>query len=148
MRDSTMHTNRMDKFRKYRKSVLCGALFASAFSVVEAMEFGTMGNVSASMGGAGVALKSPFALYYNPALLASDSKMRIGYSIGVGLSQSNLDKLTNLNFVKMVESLTSLGSQMGGGSKAITKTTRSAAPAMNSGCLLYTSDAADELVIV
>lgn len=129
MRDSTMHTNRMDKFRKYRKSVLCGALFASAFSVVEAMEFGTMGNVSASMGGAGVALKSPFALYYNPALLASDSKMRIGYSIGVGLSQSNLDKLTNLNFVKMVESLTSLGSQMGGGSKAITKTTRSAAPA-------------------
>lgn len=129
MRDSTMHTNRMDKFRKYRKFVLCGALFASAFSVVEAMEFGTMGNVSASMGGAGVALKSPFALYYNPALLASDSKMRIGYSIGVGLSQSNLDKLTNLNFVKMVESLTSLGSQMGGGSKAITKTTRSAAPA-------------------
>ena len=133
MRDSTIHTNRMDKFRKYRKSVLCGALFASAFSVVEAMEFGTMGNVSASMGGAGVALKSPFALYYNPALLASDSKMRIGYSIGVGLSQSNLDKLTNLNFVKMVESLTSLGSQMGGGSKAITKTTRSAAPAMPTG---------------
>lgn len=80
------------------------------------LEFGTMGNVSASMGGAGVALKSPFALYYNPALLASDSKMRIGYSIGVGLSQSNLDKLTNLNFVKMVDSLTSLGSQMGGGS--------------------------------
>lgn len=129
MRDSIICANRVDKFRKYRKSVLCGALFASAFSVVEAMEFGTMGNVSASMGGAGVALKSPFALYYNPALLASDSKMRIGYSIGVGLSQSNLDKLTNLNFVKMVESLTSLGSQMGGGSKAITKTTRSAAPA-------------------
>ncbi|WP_077388870.1 conjugal transfer protein TraF [Helicobacter bilis] len=140
MRDSTMHTNRMDKFRKYRKSVLCGALFASAFSVVEAMEFGTMGNVSASMGGAGVALKSPFALYYNPALLASDSKMRIGYSIGVGLSQSNLDKLTNLNFVKMVESLTSLGSQMGGGSKAITKTIRSAAPAINSGAMPFAAN--------
>ncbi|AQQ60718.1 hypothetical protein XJ32_07420 [Helicobacter bilis] len=130
----------MDKFRKYRKSVLCGALFASAFSVVEAMEFGTMGNVSASMGGAGVALKSPFALYYNPALLASDSKMRIGYSIGVGLSQSNLDKLTNLNFVKMVESLTSLGSQMGGGSKAITKTIRSAAPAINSGAMPFAAN--------
>lgn len=141
MRDSTMHTNRMDKFRKYRKFVLCGALFASAFSVVEAMEFGTMGNVSASMGGAGVALKSPFALYYNPALLASDSKMRIGYSIGVGLSQSNLDKLTNLNFVKMVESLTSLGSQMGGGSKAITKTTRSAAPAMPTGATPFAAPA-------
>lgn len=123
-----MHTNRMDKFRKYRKSVLCGALFASAFSVVEAMEFGTMGNVSASMGGAGVALKNPFALYYNPALLASDSKMRIGYSIGVGLSQSNLDKLTNLNFVKMLESLSGLGDQLGGkgsGGTVVTRTKRS-----------------------
>lgn len=140
MRDSTMHTNRMDKFRKYRKSVLCGALFASAFSVVEAMEFGTMGNVSASMGGAGVALKSPFALYYNPALLASDSKMRIGYSIGVGLSQSNLDKLTNLNFVKMVESLTSLGSQMGGGSKAITKTAQSAMPTLMAGAVPFAAN--------
>ena len=140
MRDSIICANRMDKFRKYRKSVLCGALFASAFSVVEAMEFGTMGNVSASMGGAGVALKSPFALYYNPALLASDSKMRIGYSIGVGLSQSNLDKLTNLNFVKMVESLTSLGSQMGGGSKAITKTTRSAVPALMAGAMPFAAN--------
>ena len=143
MRDSIICANRVDKFRKYRKSVLCGALFASAFSVVEAMEFGTMGNVSASMGGAGVALKSPFALYYNPALLASDSKMRIGYSIGVGLSQSNLDKLTNLNFVKMVESLTSLGSQMGGGSKAITKTTRSAAPAMPTGATPFATPLAN-----
>ncbi len=133
LQDSTKCANETNRLEKYRKFVLCGALFASAFSVAEAMEFGTMGNVSASMGGAGVALKSPFALYYNPALLASDSKMRIGYSIGVGLSQSNLDKLTNLNFVKMVESLTSLGSQMGGGSKAITKTTRSAAPAMVTG---------------
>ncbi|EEO24772.2 MULTISPECIES: conjugal transfer protein TraF [Helicobacter] len=140
MRDSIICANRVDKFRKYRKSVLCGALFASAFSVVEAMEFGTMGNVSASMGGAGVALKSPFALYYNPALLASDSKMRIGYSIGVGLSQSNLDKLTNLNFVKMVESLTSLGSQMGGGSKAITKTTRSAVPALMAGAMPFAAN--------
>ena len=106
--------NKLKHSKKYNKSVLCGALFASAFSVVEAMEFGTMGNVSASMGGAGVALKSPFALYYNPALLASNSKMRIGYSIGVGLSQSNLDKLTNLNFVKMLESFSGLGDQLGG----------------------------------
>ena len=123
--------NKLKHSKKYNKFVLCGALFASAFSVVEAMEFGTMGNVSASMGGAGVALKSPFALYYNPALLASDSKMRIGYSIGVGLSQSNLDKLTNLNFVKMVESLSGLGDQLGGKGSGgsggtVTRTTRSA----------------------
>ena len=133
LKDSTLseYSNKVglleNKLGKYRKSVLCGALFASAFSVVEAMEFGTMGNVSASMGGAGVALKSPFALYYNPALLASDSKMRIGYSIGVGLSQSNLDKLTNLNFVKMLESLSGLGDQLGGkgGSGATTRSSSS-----------------------
>ena len=88
-----------------------------------AMEFGTMGNVSASMGGAGVALKSPFALYYNPALIASDSKMRIGYSIGLGLDQSNLDKLTNLDFSKMIQSLASLGSQLSGGNGVTTIST-------------------------
>lgn len=88
-----------------------------------AMEFGTMGNVSASMGGAGVALKSPFALYYNPALIASDSKMRIGYSIGLGLDQSNLDKLTNLDFSKMIQSLASLGSQLSGSNGVTTIST-------------------------
>lgn len=108
--------------KRYICRIMGGALFAGMFvGTLDAMEFGSMGNVSASMGGAGVALKSPFALYYNPALIASDSKMRIGYSAGIGLEQSNLDKLTNLNFTKMVESLTSLGSQMGGGSKVITR---------------------------
>ena len=124
------HVNQIAKSKNYKRFALHGLLLSGMLSLVEAMEFGTMGNVSASMGGAGVALKSPFALYYNPALIASDSKMRIGYSVGVGLSQSNLDKLTNLNFVKMVESLTSLGSQMGGGSKIATRTTRSVAPTM------------------
>lgn len=127
---SQKHVNQIAKSKNYKRFALHGLLLSGMFSLVEAMEFGTMGNVSASMGGAGVALKSPFALYYNPALIASDSKMRIGYSVGVGLSQSNLDKLTNLNFVKMVESLTSLGSQMGGGSKIAARTTRSVAPTM------------------
>ncbi|TLD83019.1 conjugal transfer protein TraF [Helicobacter trogontum] len=127
---SQKHVNQIAKSKNYKRFALHGLLLSGMFSLVEAMEFGTMGNVSASMGGAGVALKSPFALYYNPALIASDSKMRIGYSVGVGLSQSNLDKLTNLNFVKMVESLTSLGSQMGGGSKIATRAARSVAPTM------------------
>lgn len=96
------------------------SLFASA-TLLNAMEFGTMGNVSASMGGAGVALKSPFGLYYNPALIVSDTRTRIGYSIGVGFSQHNLDKLTNLNFVKMFDTLNSVGNQMAGGNKEITK---------------------------
>ncbi|STQ85906.1 hypothetical protein LS73_007255 [Helicobacter muridarum] len=96
------------------------SLFASA-TLLNAMEFGTMGNVSASMGGAGVALKSPFGLYYNPALIVSDTRTRIGYSIGIGFSQHNLDKLTNLNFVKMFDTLNSVGNQMAGGNKEITK---------------------------
>lgn len=114
--------------KKYICRVMGSALLVGiSTSPLDAMEFGTMGNLSASMGGAGVALKSPFALYYNPALIASDSKMRIGYSIGLGMEQSNLDKLTNLNFTQMISSLTSLGSQLGGGSKGITR----AMPATN-----------------
>lgn len=121
------HVNQIAKSKKYKRFALHGLLLSGMLSLVEAMEFGTMGNVSASMGGAGVALKSPFALYYNPALIASDSKMRIGYSVGVGLSQSNLDKLTNLNFVKMLESLSGLGDQLGGKGSGgnVTRTKRS-----------------------
>lgn len=92
---------------------LNAGLFCS-LGLLQAMEFGVMGNVSASMGGAGVALKSPFALYYNPALIAVDSRTRIGYSLGLGMEQSNLDRLTKLDFGKMVNALTSLGAQMGG----------------------------------
>lgn len=93
------------------------------FTISQAMEFGTMGNVSASMGGAGVALKSPFGLYYNPALIAADSKSRIGYSIGIGIEQSNLDRLTNLDFTKMFDSLASVGTQMAGNSQTTNSTT-------------------------
>ena len=120
--------NYYNNAKKYICRVMGSALLVGiSTSPLDAMEFGTIGNLSASMGGAGVALKSPFALYYNPALIASDSKMRIGYSIGLGMEQSNLDKLTNLNFTQMISSLTSLGSQLGGGSKSITR----AMPATN-----------------
>lgn len=95
---------------RLKKVIFTGLL--GGLSIMQAIEFGTMGNVSASMGGAGVALKSPFALYYNPALIASDSKMRLGYSFGVGIDQSNLDKLTNIKFSKIMDSLSTIGSQM------------------------------------
>ena len=136
IRNTLLPSNYYSNAKRYICRIMGGALLAGiSTSPLEAMEFGTMGNVSASMGGAGVALKSPFALYYNPALIASDSKMRIGYSIGIGMEQSNLDKLTNLNFTKMISSLTSLGSQLGGGSTGITRTTRAApaATAANGG---------------
>lgn len=63
------------------------------------LEFGTMGNVSAGMGGAGVAVKnSPFALYYNPALLSAETKrVRFGYSLGIEVREKNLDKIVDID---------------------------------------------------
>lgn len=53
--------------------------------------FGTMGQVSSSMGGAGVALKnSAWGIYYNPALLGADRRTKIGYSFGAQLREQNL----------------------------------------------------------
>lgn len=73
-------------------------LFISSIAYLQALEFGVMGNVSAGMGGAGVALKnSPFALYYNPALLSAESSVKIGYSVGVGIREKNLDKAAGIN---------------------------------------------------
>lgn len=44
-----------------------------------AMEFGTMGSHSFGMAGTGVAIKkSPWGLYYNPALIAADDAFKIG----------------------------------------------------------------------
>lgn len=78
--------------------VLCG----SFFSQLCALEFGSMGNTSAAMGGAGVALKhSAWGLYYNPALLSSDPKVKLGYSLGVGLREQNLAKLTTIDIDNM-----------------------------------------------
>lgn len=92
-------------------SVACATMLATS---VNAMEFGTMGNVSASMGGAGVALKSPFGLYYNPALIASERKFRLAYSLSAGIEQNNLDRLTNIDFDKTMKALQNVGSSMGG----------------------------------
>lgn len=58
-----------------------------------ALEFGSMGNRSLGMGGAGVALKqSQWGLYYNPALLAASpaNKFRFGYSFGADIVDRGL----------------------------------------------------------
>lgn len=79
--------------------ILLGSLFVSQLC---ALEFGSMGNTSAAMGGAGVALKhSAWGLYYNPALLSSDPKVKLGYSLGVGLREQNLAKLTTIDINNM-----------------------------------------------
>ncbi|SQB98059.1 putative secreted protein [Helicobacter fennelliae] len=89
------------------------------------LEFGGMGNVSAGMGGAGVALKnSPFALYYNPALLSAENSVRFGYSVGVGLREKNIDRIANIDFGNFASSaerfIGTLAGATGGGSGGAT----------------------------
>ncbi len=70
------------------------ALLGSAY----ALEFGQMGNISAGMGGAGVALKnSQWAIYYNPALLAVNKKSGFAYSFGVGYRDTNLSRALGID---------------------------------------------------
>lgn len=102
---------------KIKKISLVSGFLASSIAGLNAMEFGSMGNVSASMGGAGVALKSPFGLYYNPALIASERKFRFAYSLSAGIDQNNLDKLSNIKFDEMIKTLSSVGSSLGGTSQ-------------------------------
>lgn len=101
---------------------MLGGLFLSQLC---ALEFGSMGNTSAAMGGAGVALKhSAWGLYYNPALLSSDPKVKLGYSLGVGLREQNLAKLTTIDINNMSSTAERLietfsGSGSGSGTSAV-----------------------------
>lgn len=81
-----------------RKNFLALGMLSSCFyGSLEALEFGSMGNTSAAMGGAGVALKhSAWGLYYNPALLSSDPRVKMGYSLGIGLKEHNLAKIAKI----------------------------------------------------
>lgn len=64
----------------------------------QALEFGQMGNISAGIGGAGVALKnSQWALYYNPALLGMNKKSGFAYSFGVGYKETNLTRAASID---------------------------------------------------
>lgn len=84
-----------------------GIFFSNAYT----LEFGGMGNVSAGMGGAGVALSSsPYGVYYNPALLSADNKTKFGYSIGIEYRQKNIDKIANVNLSDITSSPQSLES--------------------------------------
>ncbi|WP_110581804.1 conjugal transfer protein TraF [Helicobacter cinaedi] len=114
--------------------ILLGSLFVSQLC---ALEFGSMGNTSAAMGGAGVALKhSAWGLYYNPALLSSDPKVKLGYSLGVGLREQNLAKLTTIDINNMsstAERLIETFSGSGSGSGTITNVIQQALTGINNG---------------
>lgn len=71
-------------------------ILVSSFLCVECfgMGFTSMGNVSTSLGGAGVALRnSAWGLYYNPALLSSDPRSKFSFSIGFWTSKEDLNPL-------------------------------------------------------
>lgn len=95
--------------------IMCFSV-AICLNTSNALEFGTMGNMSAGMGGAGVALKnSTFGLYYNPALLAATPKIRLGYSAGINIRERNIAKLGNIDLGNMQDTATRLGETFKGG---------------------------------
>lgn len=125
------------KSKKAKSSalLLAPALLANALF---ALEFGGVGNVSAGMGGAGVALKqSQWTLYYNPALLGIVNKSSFGYSFGAEYKETNLLAATNIdrnNIEEMYKELeglfkdTATNNSRGGGNQPVVLSGRSAAP--------------------
>lgn len=98
-------------------------VLATCATSMYALEFGTMGNVSASMGGAGVALKnSAFGLYYNPALLSASPKVKFGYSVGVNIQEKNIAQLATIDLANMQKTAQNLAQTFSGtaGSGAVT----------------------------
>lgn len=94
------------------KRIVQTAFVASAFATgVFAMEFGTMGSHAFGMAGAGVTVKkSPWGLYYNPALIAADEAFKLGVyadvrsknvntlgSLGKKFDPMNVNDLANLH---------------------------------------------------
>lgn len=76
------------------KRVVQTMVIASSFAF--AMEFGTMGSHSFGMAGTGVAVKkSPWGLYYNPALIAADEAFKIG--IYADIHSKNITALGSLS---------------------------------------------------
>lgn len=90
-------------------------VLATCATSMYALEFGTMGNVSASMGGAGVALKnSAFGLYYNPALLSASPKVKFGYSVGVNIQEKNIAQLATIDIANMQKTAQNLAQTFSG----------------------------------
>lgn len=83
-----------------------------------ALGFGSMGQVSSSIGGAGVALKnSAWGIYYNPALLGADRRTKIGYSFGAQIKEQNiLEIATNISGLSKISS--TIGDKLLGGAVA------------------------------
>lgn len=92
--------------------------FLACIHISFALGFGSMGQVSSSIGGAGVALKnSAWGIYYNPALLGADRRTKIGYSFGAQIQEQNLLEIaTNIDGITKISS--TLGDKLLGGAVA------------------------------
>ncbi|WP_334082696.1 conjugal transfer protein TraF [Helicobacter typhlonius] len=86
------------------------------------LEFGSMGQVSAGMGGAGVALKdSAWGLYYNPALLGADRRTKAGYSFGLQFKEQNLLQMAAIDVDNLNDLPNTLNNQLlSGTGKSVT----------------------------
>lgn len=108
-------------------------------STLSALEFGQMGNISAGIGGAGVALKnSQWALYYNPALLAMNKKSGFAYSFGLGYKETNLSRAASVdidNLQNMPDKLANLFSSAATIQTGTTRQFRAAGTAASSKSL-------------
>lgn len=103
--------------------VIASSVAVSAF----ALEFGTMGSHAFGMAGTGVAVKkSPWGLYYNPALIAADEAFKLGLyleahsrnvnslgALGKKFDPMNVNDLVNL-YQTLQDTRVSFGSQSGG----------------------------------
>ena len=88
------------------------------------LEFGSMGQVSAGMGGAGVAVRdSAWGLYYNPALLGSDRRTKMGYSFGIQFKEQNLLQLATIDTDNLKNLPQTLTNQLTGPSSGGTSVT-------------------------
>lgn len=92
--------------------------FLACMHISFALGFGSMGQVSSSIGGAGVALKnSAWGIYYNPALLGADRRTKIGYSFGAQIKEQNiLEIATNISGLSKISS--TIGDKLLGGAVA------------------------------
>lgn len=96
-----------------RFGILAGVL---ALSQGYGLGFGSMGQVSTSMGGAGVALKnSAWGIYYNPALLGADRRAKVGYSFGAQIREQNLLQVATIDFDEISNIAATLDEKLLGG---------------------------------
>ncbi len=121
----------MKKFIMKNALTLLGA--GLSLSVLNALEFGSMGQVSTSIGGAGVALKqSAWGVYYNPALLAADRRSKVGYSFGAQFREQNLLEALTIDYKELSRIASTLDEKLLG------KT--SAKGAIANGAISYTDN--------